>query len=495
MNLLHRLHDPALPYVRLQLRQEATHLLAALMEAMWIAPWYVVVLAGARETTPSQVLLYVAANISAAVLIVRLLDARGVWENLRQIVFLAAMVLALLYTVGVMFPAGQQTPLVTTISDNVNAIPVATIPPFIPALIMVGLVWWRGLRLALVPPTPIRVAFGMRLGILFFVGASLVPVARPVMLAALPPFFFFGLLGTSLARAIALRESGGVAVSFGPHWTIFMVLAVGGVTLLGVLITTLVSGLDPAIFRQLLEPLLAAVLFLVTLVMMPVFMVLGAIVEAIVRALTASGVLSEEEVLGLGALIEQGEPQQTTRLEELLRRLQDFLSAIGGIETCLSILALLLVVAVIVLTLRRQQRAVVQEGEEREDLDGDVLGSLRDMFRRSIDAVNRALNTIGQFGLGRDLLAALTVRRAYAQMVRLAGKLGYPRGVSQTPYEFRGILQGAFPEAREAVDIITEAYVRVHYGEVPETEEALSAVTQALDAFKTAVAPVQPRSS
>jgi hypothetical protein len=33
-------------------------------------------------------------------------------------------------------------------------------------------------------------------------------------------------------------------------------------------------------------------------------------------------------------------------------------------------------------------------------------------------------NAVGQFGFGRDLFAALTVRRAYAQMVRLAAKQG-----------------------------------------------------------------------
>jgi len=493
VSLIRRLHDPALPYTRLNLRQEVTHLLAALMEAMWIAPWFVVLLSGVQDATAPQVLLYVAANISAALLIVRLLDARGMWENLRQIVFLAGLVLALLATVGVIFPPAAHPLARPAPGDDLASTPVVTIPPLVPALILIGLVWWRGLRLALVPPTPTRIAFGMRLGILSFVAASLVPVARPVMLAALPPFFFFGLLGTSLARAIGLRESGGQAASFGPRWTVFMILAVSGITLLGVLITALVSGLDPATFSQILEPLLAAVVFFFTLLMTPIFFLLGAIVEAIIKALTAGGVLSEEEALGLGTLIEPGEPQQANRLEELLRQLQDFLAAIGGIETCLSILVLLLVVAVIVLTLRRQQRAALQEGEEREDLEGDVLGSLRDLFRRGVGAVNRALNTIGQFGLGRDLLAALTVRRAYAQMVRQAGKLGYPRAASQTPYEFRSVLHAAFPEAQEAVDTITEAYVRVHYGEAPESEDALAAVIRALDAFKAAAAPAQTR--
>jgi len=55
------------------------------------------------------------------------------------------------------------------------------------------------------------------------------------------------------------------------------------------------------------------------------------------------------------------------------------------------------------------------------------------------------------------------------------------------------VLHAAFPEAQEAVDTITEAYVRVHYGEAPESEDALAAVIRALDAFKAAAAPAQTR--
>jgi hypothetical protein len=116
---------------------------------------------------------------------------------------------------------------------------------------------------------------------------------------------------------------------------------------------------------------------------------------------------------------------------------------------------------------------------------------LREVFRRGRDALNNALHTIGRFGMGRDLLAALTVRRAYAQMVRLAARQGFPRGVSQTPYEYRVTLAQAFPGGQAAIDTLTEAYVRVHYGEVPEGSEALQTVVQALEAFKVAAAAAQ----
>ena len=181
-------------------------------------------------------------------------------------------------------------------------------------------------------------------------------------------------------------------------------------------------------------------------------------------------------------------PPQTTGLEEALQKLRQFFDLFGGLGTCITVAIVLVIVVVVILTLRRRQRAVLTEGEIREDLDGDALNGLRSLFRRGLDAMNQAWQTVGQFGLGRDLFAALTVRRAYARMVRLAARRGYPRAVSQTPYEFRAVLWEAFPALQDEVTILTEAYVRVHYGEAPESADALRTVTEALERFKAAPA-------
>jgi hypothetical protein len=65
------------------------------------------------------------------------------------------------------------------------------------------------------------------------------------------------------------------------------------------------------------------------------------------------------------------------------------------------------------------------------------------------------------------------VRRIYANVVRLATDAGYPRARSQTPYEYLHVLRRALPERQEEVSAITEAYVAAHYGQVPDSREAL----------------------
>jgi hypothetical protein len=85
--------------------------------------------------------------------------------------------------------------------------------------------------------------------------------------------------------------------------------------------------------------------------------------------------------------------------------------------------------------------------------------------------------------LGR-FFAARTIRRIYAHLSALAAEQGYPRAAYETPYEYLPTLKQAFPENGEDVMCITEAYVAVHYGEVPERLEELVAVQHAWERIR-----------
>jgi hypothetical protein len=64
-----------------------------------------------------------------------------------------------------------------------------------------------------------------------------------------------------------------------------------------------------------------------------------------------------------------------------------------------------------------------------------------------------------------DEYSLISIRKTYASLVRLASASGFPREQSQTPYEYVCALLQAFPENAPEIRLITEAYVRVHYGE------------------------------
>ena len=64
-------------------------------------------------------------------------------------------------------------------------------------------------------------------------------------------------------------------------------------------------------------------------------------------------------------------------------------------------------------------------------------------------------------------------------MSETAADHGYPRGHSETPYEYLATLSEAWPNYVVNSELITEAYIRVRYGEIPETKEEMDRITLA----------------
>jgi hypothetical protein len=77
------------------------------------------------------------------------------------------------------------------------------------------------------------------------------------------------------------------------------------------------------------------------------------------------------------------------------------------------------------------------------------------------------------------MFVAHTIRRIYAELGLLARGQGRPRLPHQTPYEYLPALRETFPTCSDDVVLITEAYVAVHYGELPERPAALAEVREA----------------
>ena len=64
-------------------------------------------------------------------------------------------------------------------------------------------------------------------------------------------------------------------------------------------------------------------------------------------------------------------------------------------------------------------------------------------------------------------------------MVATAGRRGYPRADSETPFEYLPTLVKAWPDLEAQSEMITNAYIRAHYGELPETEQELETIQMA----------------
>ncbi len=81
-------------------------------------------------------------------------------------------------------------------------------------------------------------------------------------------------------------------------------------------------------------------------------------------------------------------------------------------------------------------------------------------------------------------LAALTIRRIYARTLALAAECGAARPASATPYEHLPTLAQALAGVEPELQLVTQAYVRAHYGELPDTPERLAEVRAAFQRIR-----------
>ncbi|MGB5052123.1 MAG: DUF4129 domain-containing protein, partial [Caldilineaceae bacterium] len=126
------------------------------------------------------------------------------------------------------------------------------------------------------------------------------------------------------------------------------------------------------------------------------------------------------------------------------------------------------IIYVLVVRHRTRPRADEDENTATESLSfgGDAL-------RRGWRRLRNLAGLVRRYGLGRELLDAISVENLYANLCRLARQRGQPRQPSQPPDDYLPRLVLAFPGQDEALARITEAYMRVYYGEQTVSGEEL----------------------
>ena len=154
--------------------------------------------------------------------------------------------------------------------------------------------------------------------------------------------------------------------------------------------------------------------------------------------------------------------------EDINALLQQYIYVRYGLVLLMIALVLGLIWLFFVRTARRNRQNEAEEvGAERVTMGGDLLGRGLDRLRNLVDLVRR-------YGLGSQLLAAISIQNIYANMGRLARGRGYPRPPSQPPDDYLPALADAFPGRSEETERITAAYMRVEYGDRSLDDSELS---------------------
>ena len=341
-------------------------------------------------------------------------------------------------------------------------------PGAVLVLFFVIWMWWRGLTLSQDILRPTTAWRRFELGLLFFMAylfiASQVEFYRPGF-GVFVLFLFSGLLAVVFARVSYVGINKGSAKNpFDLRW-LGSVFGIVGVT---VTLAALVGSLLTGQYRLFLDFLANAIKFLIAVIVF-IFGLPGLLVSFLITPI----------VPWLKGIADQS--NFTSTMNDLFQRFQlpegKSLPPLSfSIQTiCFWAFVLLLVVVLIVRIRRTLQRRQSATGYEPDFLL--KRGEVREIIRKALqDALD---GLAGRFRPTRRLIAAARIRRIYTQLMDLCEALNSPRPASTTPYEFLPELGELFTTQTEDLRVITEAYVRVRYGEFPESKTEIEAVESA----------------
>lgn len=477
-------YGPRLQLPPVAWRREWLYLCYAGMEVCWITPLVLSFLRGRGPGSPAAIALVLFSLMVGFLYLARLAD-RATWEISRA---RALMILALPVAVLVAWRIFLHTGVPLADLRWIQAAGTDMVSGHSGGhwliLVLVLFLWWRGLSLSRREFVFASVALAFRSGILLLVVGTVLAttVAGQPVNSLIYLFFLCSLLAVALTR---LEEvgliTGEAGRSFDAFWLGLLVAAVGALLGVGLLLGLVASPEGIAAIRSLWAPigdgLISAVVWLMALLLRPFEPWLQWLANAI--AANWDSVLNEQwaEALAQWEPVAGEAPQPRSGVVLAAAWTVLRLACGGGLVMALVLAGLW--------TLSQRRARQRELSEQHSRIDAGLLDTLAGLWQSGRDRLRQVAELAGHFGLGSGLLAAITVHNIYANTARLAGQRGYPRHPARTPYEYLPDLVVAFPGADAEVRAITDAYVGVHYGELPSTGEELERLRAAFERLRS----------
>ena len=332
---------------------------------------------------------------------------------------------------------------------------------------------WRGIFHARTPVGPHASQTYVRIGVL-----ALLPYL--IFFAKFQPdetilfsftFIFFGLISLTTTKTASLPEiRGGKLPSLSIERIIGIIISVipiTGLALAGAFfINSTVAG-------YLIQAVYLVFLLFSTLILLILFPLVVGFLWLVDTFMSTDGPVREITPFDISNLFK--EPVETMpQIEKLLTTVQAVSrpAILGGI--------LIGVLALVLLSLHwqsvRRNKSGMENIEETSKLQPIRLFTSMVFRDRSL---RRSTKKIQQ------IMAAARITQVYEQLMRLCEKMGNPRPAATTPLEFLPDLYDLFPGEEENLDKITYAFLKVRYGEYPESRDETREVQDAWKSIRS----------
>ena len=445
---------------------EITVLLLITIELIWMVAWYTSMVG----SVASWVVIFLSCAITAGgMYIIRRITNVLKWrESIQRLIFLIWLIVCILCTLKPVVFSGLSLTLEDMLQKIITSfIEEGDLHKFWHFFWMI-IFAWRGTRYAQLFGGSWDMSNSFQLGlIMLLIYGYIYEPSQPQHFAILVcVYLFIGLLGLTVARISQLSELRGARLPrFGSRWVTGILIATLGILTFSLLMGWFASG-QPAEFLITLIKLIFLALNMVILVILYPLLLLMFWVMSFLQQLLSPGMARVFEKLPLDIL-----EQMRNKITEGVGITQNyrpiFLAAI-----------LAMMILLIIIGIRKRiwrKKAVIEDTveviQDKSAIKIPSSGLLDSLLKR-------------RFMSPRRLWAAARIRRVYQQLIDLCARLGVVRLPATTPLEFLPITIGIFPTHSRELEIITNAYIKVRYGEFPETNDEVNQVLSAWDNVK-----------
>ncbi len=480
-------------------QHELLYLSWAVMDVALLTPFLLGLMRWARYWPPGVVLLWLLVLMLFAFNLTRLMSAIQLPPQHQQTVMALTLFLIIVLMLPTFFHEGSSILSFAWVGELMIAINEKGNSVWLRDVLLFGtivLVWARGLQLAKREYGINRAGLRLRVGglilaplVIWLASTNLLWDSSPYILL----FFLAGLTAVALIRAEEIeKDQRGQAVALNPRWLTAVLLASLLTILTAGTLAIIISGESANSVVGWLAPVwnglrLTGAVALITLIflLVPFLELVDLFSNLLNGILTAIGPWFQAQWAYLGKILGKFFIAQRVPLEQLqsqggsnpleTRFIFDDIEGLGfqlsrNVQIIILLLAVafILLVALLVSRLYRGTKMAAQHGSFVHS-DGDDDLEEEGLLQR----------LLGRLGLLRDWQTAVSIRRIYRKMLRAADANGYPRLEAETPYEFLRTLAKAWPHNRQETQLITTAYVKIRYGELPETEQELQDIKNA----------------
>jgi hypothetical protein len=465
-----------IPFLRQILWHELGMTSLVVMELTWILPWFRSITPNIQAKTGTAsffVLLVFFLVISYTNRILRIFKLRPWYHRLVMIAILLIGIFSIsniLVYPGLSLGFGEILyQIYISVQNSLNIIPEGFI-----VILMTLFIWWRGIVVSIGTLEIRTTERKFRLGILSLGVFAIIFRGEQIiyLLHVLPIYFAAGLLAVTFSRTRSLgRGITAYRLPYTGSWFMGMFLLTGLTIWVGLIVGRLLQSEPAYRFYEFFSTIFNRLLTYLEIILLPVIEFLFYVVEKVIEFL--SRYIDPESFKGF---MDQFQEQPATEMP-----FEQGESAFQLPPEAIAAIILLLLAGLVILFVRRANREQRYGIPEITDEGETVYRSrtFRSRVEKFLDQVLDGFETIRKFGIGRRMIAATVIRRIYSHMLELAADLGQPRDLAETPYEFQRKLVQIFPNQVERIGLITNAYVQVRYGEIPEEDQIIAQVEEA----------------